>query len=223
MLFVELIRPTSGGHDQSTPLVDADLIRPGARSFRPRFSGASTTVGIMDTGFMVGDGAAVMHSDLSKFGCGINFTTDAAGVWDDEFGHGTHVLGTHRRHGHRPTSATGAWPRVWGPSAPSRSRAAKVWDRASAAACRVWMESAHGLHVGRVPLRQPGAPLVINLSGGARGAGLTGTDSHVAKARRQGLDRTARPTSSAAGNTGPGRQDDLEPRASRRTPSPWAT
>ena len=29
VLFVELIRPTSPAHSQSTPLVDADLIRPG--------------------------------------------------------------------------------------------------------------------------------------------------------------------------------------------------
>src|SRR5205085_11447295 len=49
VLFVELIRPTSAGHDQSTPLIDADLIRPGA-AWLPRFGGASSTLGILDTG-----------------------------------------------------------------------------------------------------------------------------------------------------------------------------
>ncbi len=52
VLFVELIRPTSGAHDQSTPLVDADLIRPGG-SWGTRFGGAPITLGILDTGFML--------------------------------------------------------------------------------------------------------------------------------------------------------------------------
>ncbi len=52
VLFVELIRPMSPGHDQSTPLIDADIIRPGG-SFLPRFGGASTRVGILDTGAMM--------------------------------------------------------------------------------------------------------------------------------------------------------------------------
>ena len=51
VLFVELIRPTSPGHDQSTPLIDADLIRPGG-AFLPRYGGAPSTLGILDTGFM---------------------------------------------------------------------------------------------------------------------------------------------------------------------------
>ena len=50
-----VIRPMSPGHDQSTPLVDADLIRPGLVSSPPRFGGASIPVGIIDSGFMVGD------------------------------------------------------------------------------------------------------------------------------------------------------------------------
>ncbi len=56
VLFVELIGLTSAAHDQSTPLVDADLIRPG-RLVPARDSAAPRrTVGILDTGFMMGSG-----------------------------------------------------------------------------------------------------------------------------------------------------------------------
>ena len=113
VLFVELIRPMTGGHDQSTPLVDADLIRPEARSFPPRFSGASTTVGIMDTGFMVGDGAAVMHSDLSKFGCGINFTTRRRRRLERRVRSRHPPCWARSPARAPPTSATEAWPPVW--------------------------------------------------------------------------------------------------------------
>ena len=201
VLFVELIRPMTGGHDQSTPLVDADLIRPGSASFPPRFSGASTTVGIIDTGFMVGDGAAVMHSDLSKFGCGINFTTDAAGVWNDEFGHGTHVLGTIAGTGTADIRYRGVAPGVG--STVNRIRAAKIWDRTNNGFAS-WMESAMDWMADASHCGSP-APRVINLSGGGRGVGLTGTDSTSRK-----LDDkvwTNRQTYVVCGgNTGPGSQ-----------------
>ena len=51
-------------------------------------------MGLLDTGAMAGSAAATMHRDLNKNGCGINFTSDAAGVWNDQNGHGTHVLAT---------------------------------------------------------------------------------------------------------------------------------
>ena len=43
VLFVELIGATSPGHDQSTPLIDADMIRPGSPFGLTRFSGAPMT------------------------------------------------------------------------------------------------------------------------------------------------------------------------------------
>ena len=65
VLFVELIGRTSPGHDQSTPLVDADMHPPGQRPLGlTRFSGASTTLGILDTGFMMGGGAR--HAQRSE-------------------------------------------------------------------------------------------------------------------------------------------------------------
>jgi len=201
VLFVELIRPMAGGHDQSTPLVDADLIRPGSASFPPRFSGASTTVGIMDSGFMLGSAAAVMHSDLSKFGCGVNFTTDAAGVWNDELGHGTHVLGTIAGTGTADIRYRGVAPGVG--STANRIRAVKIFDRTNNGLAS-WMENAMDWMADDSHCDSP-APRVINLSGGGRGIGLTGTDSTSRK-----LDDkvwTNRQTYVVCGgNTGPGSQ-----------------
>ena len=118
VLFVEMIQRTFAHHDQSMPLIDADLIRPGTPLGLTRFGAATVTVGILDTGFMIGDAAPVMHWDLDKNACGLNFTTDAAGTFHDENGHGTHVLativgtGTVRpplsRHGHRRGDHRGA-------------------------------------------------------------------------------------------------------------------
>src|SRR5215471_17458327 len=201
VLYVELIRPTSSGHDQSTPLVDADLIRPGGVSFPQRFGGASTTVGIMDTGFMLGSSAAVMHDDLSKFGCGTNFTSDAAGVWNDENGHGTHVLGTISGTGTANIRYRGVAPDVG--STPNRIRTAKIFDH-NGNGNMSWMESAMDWMSDASHCDSP-APRVINISGGSRGIGQTGTDSTSRK-----LDDkvwTNRQTYVVCGgNTGPGAQ-----------------
>jgi hypothetical protein len=92
VLFVEPIELTSASHDQSTPLIDADMIRPGVSFGLTRFGGSSIPLGILDSGVMMGGGG---HSDLlNKFGCGRNFTIDAAGPFQDQAGHGTHVMGT---------------------------------------------------------------------------------------------------------------------------------
>src|SRR5262249_14641986 len=89
VLFVELIGRMSGATDQSTILVDADMIRPGTPLRLTRFSGASVPIGIMDSGFMTG------HVDLAnRWGCGLNFTDDGTSVLADQSGHGTHVLAT---------------------------------------------------------------------------------------------------------------------------------
>ena len=54
VLFVELIGLTSPAHDQSTPLIDADMIRPGISFGLTRFGGGSIPVGILDSGFADG-------------------------------------------------------------------------------------------------------------------------------------------------------------------------
>ena len=125
VLFVELIRPTSPGHNQSTPLIDADLIRPGG-AFLQRYGGAPTTLGILDTGFMLGG-----HLDLNKNGCGANFTTDAAGVWNDQNGHGTHVLATIAGTGTADSRYRGVATGVGAPIASGRPRSGPVPARAT--------------------------------------------------------------------------------------------
>ena len=201
VLFVEVERPMGADHDQSMATMGVDYIRPAVPG--TRFGGASTIVGILDTGFMLGSAAAVPHVDLNKYGCGRNFTSDAAGVWNDQNGHGTHVLGTIAGTGppmracaaSRPRSAAAAPPG----SAPPRSGAAPATAPTPGSRVRwtTWP---------RRPTAAAAGPQVINMSGGASGTGLTGTDSTSRKLdTRSGT--TGRRMSSAAGNSGP-RQPD---------------
>ncbi|MCP4697058.1 MAG: serine protease, partial [Gammaproteobacteria bacterium] len=82
VLFVERILPEELRHDQSMPLIGADYIRPGNPG--TPFDGSSITLGILDSGFMLGEGAVIMHQDLDKHGCGRDFTDDGRGVWSDD-------------------------------------------------------------------------------------------------------------------------------------------
>src|SRR5262245_48840692 len=198
VLFVELIRPTSGTHDQSTTLIDADLIRPGG-SFLTRYGGTPSTLGILDTGFMMGSGAAVPHDDLiSKNGCGINYTTDAAGPFNDQHGHGTHVLATIAGTGAADSRYRGV---ATGVGSNGRIRAAKVFTAANTGNT-AWTESAMDFMSVAVECDST-APLVINFSGGTTGMNLTGTDSTSRK-----LDDKVWTNRQlyviAAGNEGPG-------------------
>jgi len=204
VLFVELILPTSAGHDQSTPLVDADLIRPGGVTFPERFGGASVTVGILDTGFMLGAGG---HMDLNKWGCGRNFTTDAAGVFVDEQGHGTHVLTTISGTGAANSRYRGVATGV-GSTSDHRIRAAKIWKKDRTGE-QSWMESAMDFMSDLSHCDSP-PPQVINISGGGAGTGLTGTDSTSRKLDdKVWTNRQAYVI--AAGNEGPGTQTIRSP------------
>jgi hypothetical protein len=176
VLFVELIRPVSPGLDESAPLVDADMIRPGTISYGlTRFGGGPIPVGIMDSGFAIGAGG---HMDLeNKAGCGLNFTTDAAGAFVDELGHGSHVLGILAGTGAANNRYRGVAPGV-GESGLGSIRAAKVFTR-DAKGSTVWLETAMNW------MALPGqcglpVPRVINFSGGFTDPNkvpLTGTDS----------------------------------------------
>ena len=66
VLFVELDQPTGTGHDQSMATMGVDYIRLGGSG--TNFSGSSTILGILDTGFMLGGAAPTMHNDLNKNG-----------------------------------------------------------------------------------------------------------------------------------------------------------
>jgi hypothetical protein len=168
VLFVELIEVASPGHDQSTPLIDADIIRPGTPMGHTRFGAATVTVGVLDTGFAIGK-----HMDLNKYGCGVDFTNDPGGAFDDFDGHGTHVLGT--------IAGTGtAIPRYRGVATAVGSldyiRVAKVWNLAGDAP-ESWMLDAMDFMAQFTPCGGSVPPEVVNISGGIHGTAQTGTDS----------------------------------------------
>lgn len=173
VLFVELVQATSGHHDQSMPLIDADMIRPGSTPLGlTRFDADTVTVGIMDTGFMIGDAAPVAHWDLDKNACGLNFTTDAAGTFNDQHGHGTHVLATIAGSGTANPRYRGI---ATGVGTTEEIRAAKVLKKDNKG-LMVWAESAMDFMSG-FDLCESAPPEVINMSLGAQGTGYTGTDS----------------------------------------------
>jgi Subtilase family len=202
VLFVEPVREARAHHDQSMPTIGVDYIRPGGAGLR--FDGLSTPLGIMDTGFMMGDAAPVMHVDLNKFGCGRNFTTDTAGVWNDQHGHGTHVLATITGTGTADARFRGVAMGVGEPGS-ARIRAAKVF-RSNARGNTSWTKSAMDFlsdefHCGQESPR----PQVINYSGGTSGTGLRGTDSTSRKLDEK-VWRYKQLYVVAAGNDGPAAQ-----------------
>ena len=172
VLFMEIVQQSTSGHDQSMAAMGVDYIRPGGAG--TRFNGASTTLGILDTGFMLGTAAPTMHQDLNKNGCGINFTSDAAGVWNDQNGHGTHVLGTISGTGTANSKFRGVGIGL-GSSGTNRIRAAKVW-RSTGSGNTSWTRDAMDFMDDATACGSP-RPQVINLSGGSSGSSQRGTDS----------------------------------------------
>ena len=170
--FVELIRLTSAAHDQSTPLVDADMIRPGLSSYGiTRFDARYIPVGMLDSGY------DDTHVDLAhKTRCWNNFTTEATGAFTDSSGHGTHVAGTIAGTGEGDRRYRGVAPGLAdGAGADGTFKTAKIWDRnmvGSAAS----MELAMNWMALQNECSQP-TPLLVNVSGGFKGKSLTGTDS----------------------------------------------
>ncbi|MCH8504271.1 MAG: S8 family serine peptidase [Ectothiorhodospiraceae bacterium] len=197
VLYIEPSVPGGGGHDESMAVMGMDYIRTGGPG--TRYTGAPVVLGILDSGFMVGDAAATTHRDLNKFGCGRNYTDDAAGVWNDEHGHGTHVLATAAGTGSADSRFRGAAAGL-GNTASTRIRAAKIWDSGNRGTLAQeldghdFMRDAQACNSRR--------PHLVNLSGGAGGENLAGTD-----ARSRKLDQTVwqqRQTwVTCAGNDGP--------------------
>ncbi|MFO7774635.1 MAG: S8 family serine peptidase [Candidatus Hydrogenedentota bacterium] len=179
-------------HDESTPTIGADYIR-------PNYDGASITLGIMDTGFMVGSAAPTMHQDLNKFGRGVNFTDDGGSVWNDGSGHGTHVLGTITGTGAADIRYRGVAPGI-GHSGDERIRAAQVFRQNSAGR---WTGADGWIQDGMDWLTNQGAHVINYSGGGYNNSPLAGTDN---TSRR--LDANvweSRPLFVvAAGNDGPG-------------------
>lgn len=177
VLFIELETPGSGDHDQSMAVMGVDYIRAGGGG--TNFTGSSTILGIMDTGFMVGSAAPTTHSDLNKYGCGMNFTSDAAGVWNDQHDHGTHVLGTIIGTGAGDSRYRGVATGVGG-SGSTRIRAAKIWDRNNSSPSSSWMRNGMD-YMDDGSSCSSGRPKVVNVSGGSSATGSSGTDSRSRK------------------------------------------
>ncbi|MGQ9736503.1 MAG: S8 family serine peptidase, partial [Armatimonadota bacterium] len=89
VLFVEPIRQSVAHHTQSQASINADLLWYYQHDGRPE-GGRSIKVGEMDSGFNI------YHWDFTNIiggTAGYNRTTET-NLWDDQHGHGTHVLGT---------------------------------------------------------------------------------------------------------------------------------
>ena len=169
VLFVEPVLETTGGTDQSMPTIGADYIR----ALGTSFDGSSTALGIMDSGFDMGGGG---HMDLNKYGCGYSEVPTEPNVWNDQHGHGTHVLATLCGTGSGDARYRGVAMGV-GSSSSNYIRAVKIFDSLKNGNT-LWTENAMDFMDdscacgGCVSPR----PKVINYSGGAFGPNR-GTDS----------------------------------------------
>ena len=196
VLYVELVRQTFAGHDQSAATIGVDYIRPGAPG--TTFDGSPIPLGIMDTGFMLGGAAAVPHVDLNANGCGINFTTDVADVWNDQNGHGSHTLGTIIGRGVGNSRYRGVGIGI---GSSVRVRAAKVWG-STGSGSTAWMESAMDFFDDALAC-DSARPLVVSISGGAGGTNLVGTDS-LSRKLDEKVYGFGQMYVSCGGNSGPG-------------------
>ncbi len=174
VLFIEPVQTGTGNHDQSMALIGADYIRPGGSG--TRYDADSIPVGIMDSGFMMGTDAATMHQDLNKNGCGKNYTTDTTGVWNDENGHGTHVLGTIAGTGTADSHYRGV---ATGVGSSTGIRAAKVFNSNGAFLFGTWVTDAMDWMDDETDCSGSSLrPMVINFSGSTNDhSSLTGTDT----------------------------------------------
>lgn len=199
VLFIEIERRSGGGHDQSMATNGVDYIRSSG------FVGNGIVLGLLDTGAMLGSAAATMHQDLNKNGCGINFTSDAAGVWNDQHGHGSHVLGTISGTGSAQARYRGVATAL-GDS--ERIRVGKIWNAANTGQ-NSWLRDAIDYMADATSCGAP-RPALVNLSGGASGTGQTGTDAESRK-----LDTRVWETRQAyivcSGNNGSGAQTIWSP------------
>jgi hypothetical protein len=172
VLFMELIELGGAHHDESMAVMGVDYIRTGGAG--TNFNGSSTLLGIMDSGFMLGGAAATPHVDLNKNGCGRNFTSDAAGVWNDQNDHGTHVLGTIIGTGTGNSRYRGVATGI-GNSGDHRIRAAKVFNSANRFSSS-WVSDGFDYMDDSSSCDSP-RPQVINFSGGTDALGGPGTGS----------------------------------------------
>ncbi|MGS2717768.1 S8 family serine peptidase [Eionea flava] len=169
--FVELDESGSGHHEESMSVMGVDYIRTGGAG--TNFDGSNTIVGIMDSGFMLGGAAATTHVDMNKNGCGANYTSDTAGVWNDQHDHGTHVLGTIMGSGIGNSRNRGVATGV-GSRGDQRIRAAKVLDSTNSFPTSSWVSNGFDFMANASNCDSP-RPHIINASLGTSALGGNGT------------------------------------------------
>ena len=166
VLAVEPVRTFQAAHDTAVPAMGADAVRSHANA-PGRFlgtTGASTPVGVMDTGLNTN------HPDIATHRlsiCGASFFEESfvqriedADLWVDQDGHGTHVTGTIAGNGFAEARYAGMAPGV------AHIRFAKVLSRSG-------YGHSDGIFRGMDYLARPSAcstasqpvkPLVVNMS-----------------------------------------------------------
>jgi hypothetical protein len=199
VLFIEIERRGSAGHDQSMATNGVDYIRSSG------FLGSGIILGQLDTGAMMGSAAATMHVDLNKFGCGRNFTADAADVWNDQNGHGSHTLGTIVGSGTAQARFRGVAPAV---GDRERIRVGKIWG-SNGRGQNAWLRDGID-YMALATDCGAGRPALVNISGGASGTGQTGTDAESRKLDEQ-VWATRQAYVVCSGNNGPGAQTIWSP------------
>lgn len=196
--FIEIEELGSVNHNESMAVMGVDYIRPGGGG--TNFNGEKTVLGIMDSGFMLGSAAPTTHQDLNKNGCGRNFTSDAAGVWNDQNGHGTHVLGTIVGTGTANANLRGVAMGI-GNSGNRRIRAAKILNSAGNFNGS-WVRNGFDYMDDASSCSNP-RPEVINISAGTFAVGGNGTGSLSRKLDAKTWDHRQLYVV-AAGNSGSG-------------------
>ncbi len=177
VLFVEPIRTSVAHHFESQGYINADLLWYYQRDGRP-VSGRSIKVGIMDSGFNI------YHQDFTAIiggTAGYNRTTET-NVFDDQHGHGTHVMGTFIGEGVSQF-------RYRGTAAGVRDTDVDGYDLLLSKVFRLGADGrgvSEGNSVGEGLLDMQGRETryrrqVFNYSGGFSGTNLTGTDSQSRK------------------------------------------
>ncbi|MEM9990446.1 MAG: S8 family serine peptidase [Bacteroidota bacterium] len=176
VLFMELESVMKLTHDQSIPAMGVDYIRSG--NLRATYSGANIRMGIMDSGFMMGGTSSAKHVDLDKWGCGKNFVSDGISTWNDEDGHGTHVLATIAGLGRGNPQYRGVAPGL-GHSRSTQIRAARVFD-GEGSGNTLWSRQAMD-YMDDASSCSSGRPHIVNFSGGKRATNSVGTDASSRK------------------------------------------
>ena len=117
--FIQTIEPVGvvrSAHNTAVPAMGADDLRThtGTRGLFSGIGGASTPIGVLDTGLNINHLDVASHRETI---CGANFVYfdpqfDDQDLWVDENGHGTHVTGTMAGNGYVQARFAGMAPSV---------------------------------------------------------------------------------------------------------------